>query len=69
VKILLRLEQQRQLLHWAGAHTSAEVDAGVEPGGYVLEIDVGLFVCARARCGDARLELGEVELEQRPMAT
>ena len=62
-------EQQDSLLEWAGALTSLELEADVEPSGYRILIGVAppVGVSAIACKGDALLELGEVviELDQR----
>ncbi|WP_440224436.1 hypothetical protein ACQQ2N_04245 [Dokdonella sp. MW10] len=57
--------QTRRLLAWAGHHARAEVEAGCEPAGYTLVIDVaGPFGCAaHAEKGSSSLELGDIMLD------
>ena len=63
--ILFTREQQDRLLEWAGALTSGEIEADVEPSGYriLLEVAPPEGVFAIACKGDALLELGEVVIE------
>ena len=58
-------EQQDRLLEWAGAFTSSELEADVEPSGYRILIEVAPpeGVSAIACTGDSLLELGEVVIE------
>ena len=56
--------QEAMLLEWAGAITRMELEAGIEPSGYTIEIGVasGIGSSATAVNGDNRLELGEVDV-------
>lgn len=62
--IFLTPEQTAQLLTWARGNTRAEVDAVCEPGGYVIQIEIGGFVnSAAAVRGNKRLDLGDIDVD------
>jgi hypothetical protein len=58
-------EQELRLLEWAAAIGQAHVSAECEPPGYNLIVAVtGAFgASARAECGSASIDLGEVNVE------
>lgn len=61
MRIELTRDQERALLAWTGRQVAAEVEAGCEPSGYELRIQIGPFsTAASAHRGTAHLELGEV---------
>lgn len=64
MKIELSRQQVDALLSNVRRHTQAEVEAGCEPSGYVLEIHVGGATepQAVARVGGAQFPLGPVGL-------
>lgn len=63
--ITLTLEQQTQLLAWAGRITEDHINAESMPPGYTLHIEVGAPFPpdAWARCGSDRIELGDVDIK------
>lgn len=64
LRVSLTPEQTAQLLTWARRGTLAEVDAECEPGGYVIQIEIGGFAnCATAVRGHERLDLGDVDID------
>lgn len=71
MRIELSRAQTSQLMTWLAPLVEAEVQAGIEPSGYTLEVDIGNAVHgypARAvRSPACRLELGEVTVSIDPL--
>lgn len=62
--ISLTPEQTAQLLTWARGNTRAEVDADCEPGGYLIQIEIGgVLNAAVAVRGGEQVDLGDVDVD------
>ena len=62
--VSLTPEQTARLLAWAHKSTCAEVEANCEPGGYIIQIEIGGYVnCGTAVRGNERLDLGDVTVD------
>jgi len=66
MKIVFTPNQTRQLLAWAANYVRFEVDEGILPSGVriIVELAPPFGSLADAQYGEARLELGEVEVER-----